>query len=92
MEEMRMFWLGFLVYRGEEIPTNSDEDLPLASNDEDSDSTIIINMDKHMQRREVDNIETPASPVPKKTFRPGEYIQEWAPTSVPSPGFVRGDP
>ncbi|KAG5868587.1 hypothetical protein JTB14_011271 [Gonioctena quinquepunctata] len=59
----------------EEIPTNSDEDLPLAGNDDDSDSTIIINMDEHMQRMEVDYIETPASPVSEDFFGPASIFR-----------------
>ncbi|KAG5871053.1 hypothetical protein JTB14_037468 [Gonioctena quinquepunctata] len=71
-------------------------DVPLPGNDDDSDSTIILNMDEHMQRMEGEYIDTPASLVSKDFFNP-EYIQEWAPTSFrvqpqSITGFVRGDP
>ncbi|KAG5862104.1 hypothetical protein JTB14_028614 [Gonioctena quinquepunctata] len=44
-------------------------------NDDDSDSTIIINMDEHMQRMEVDYIETPASPVSEDFFGPASIFR-----------------
>ncbi|KAG5871149.1 hypothetical protein JTB14_006011 [Gonioctena quinquepunctata] len=61
MEEMRDVLIRYFGIPQEETPINSDADLPLAGNDDDSDSTVILNMDEHMQRMEVDYIETPAS-------------------------------
>ncbi|KAG5862106.1 hypothetical protein JTB14_028616 [Gonioctena quinquepunctata] len=75
MEEMRDVLVRFFGIPQEEIPTNSDEDLPLAGNDDDSDSTIIINIDEHMQRMEVDYIETPASPVSEDFFGPASIFR-----------------
>ncbi|KAG5865427.1 hypothetical protein JTB14_004466 [Gonioctena quinquepunctata] len=98
MEEMRDVMVRFFGIPQEETPTNSDTDLPLPGNDDDSDSTIILNMDEHMQRMEGEYIDTPASPVSlRRLFRPGEYIHEWAPISFrvqpqSITRFVRGDP
>ncbi|KAG5869736.1 hypothetical protein JTB14_034358 [Gonioctena quinquepunctata] len=59
-----------LWYTAGKTPINSDADLPLAGNDDDSDSTVILNMDEHMQRMEDDYIETPASPASEDFFDP----------------------
>ncbi|KAG5874985.1 hypothetical protein JTB14_016299 [Gonioctena quinquepunctata] len=75
MEEMRDVLVRFFGIPQEEIPTNSDEDLPSAGNDDDSDSTIIINMDEHMRIMEVDYIETPASPVSEEFFSPASIFR-----------------
>ncbi|KAG5871118.1 hypothetical protein JTB14_036745 [Gonioctena quinquepunctata] len=70
MEEMRDVLIRYFGIPQEETPINSDADLPLTGNDDDSDSTVILNMDEHMQRMEDDYIETPASPASEDFFDP----------------------
>ncbi|KAG5860988.1 hypothetical protein JTB14_032306 [Gonioctena quinquepunctata] len=79
MEEKRDVLVSFFGIPQEETPTNSDADLPLPGNGDDSDSTIILNMDEHMQRMEDEDIQEWAP-----TSRRAQ------PQSIT--GFVRGDP
>ncbi|KAG5873802.1 hypothetical protein JTB14_024118 [Gonioctena quinquepunctata] len=75
MEEMRDVLVRFFGIPQEETPTNSDADLPMPGNDDDSDSTIIFNMDEHMQRMEGEYIDTPASPVSEDFFDPASIFR-----------------
>ncbi|KAG5900034.1 hypothetical protein JTB14_009112 [Gonioctena quinquepunctata] len=94
MEEMRDVLVRFFGIPQEETPTNSDADLPLPGNGYDSDFTIILDMDEHMQRMEDEDIDnTLASPISENFFDPVSIIRNGHQLPVePGPSPVRGDP